>query len=52
MKSGRSAWYWPSRPIWRIRYMPMACRRREEQAVTWQDAGVAQIGSIAIATMA
>ena len=24
MKSGRSALYWPSRPIWRIRYMPMA----------------------------
>ncbi len=24
MKSGRSAWYWPSRPICRMRYMPMA----------------------------
>ncbi len=24
MKSGRSDWYCPSRPIWRIRYMPNA----------------------------
>ena len=24
MKSGMSALYWPSRPIWRIRYMPIA----------------------------
>src|SRR5258706_7688690 len=24
MKSGRSDWYWHSRPIWRIRYMPNA----------------------------
>ncbi len=24
MKSGMSMWYWPSRPIWRIRYMPIA----------------------------